>query len=127
MTSKWYFMSVDDLLGGAHVLSLEPSADDVKRVLQNRLAFAEKQSGFEPGSTIQVTDGAYCAIAEVSRCSPGLALEVFKLAMPSGKTGVTLPYVITEGHIRELGLTYESLCAHWDSPLRNAVVLHMER
>jgi hypothetical protein len=120
-------MAMDDLLKDAKVISLEPSAGHMKTAIQKRLKFAESQSGVEPGSLIQVTDSAYQAIADVTQTSIGLALEVMKMVMPSSEQlAQNRPYVITDDHIKKLGLTYEALCEYWDSPLRGAAVIHVK-
>ncbi|MBD3361704.1 hypothetical protein GF358_02850 [Candidatus Woesearchaeota archaeon] len=120
-------MAMDNLLKDAKVIRLEPSADHMRAVIQKRLNFAESQCGVEPGSLIQVTDSAYQAIADVTQASPGLALEVMKMVMPSAEQmAQNHPYVITEDHIKKLGLTYDALCEYWDSPLRRATVIHVK-
>lgn len=120
-------MEIDDLLENVKVISLEPSADHMRTAIQKRLNFVEKQSGVEPGSLIQVTDSAYQAIADVTQDSIGLALEVMKMVMPSSEQlAQNHPYVITDDNIKKLGLTYEALCEHWDSPLRGATVIDVK-
>ena len=95
--------------------------EDIESILkiQKRLDFAERLCGVAPGSLIQVTDSAYQAIADVTHASPGLALEVIKMIMPSAEQlSQNRPYTITEANIKNLGLTYEALCEHWDSTIR---------
>lgn len=120
-------MAMDDLLKDATVINFESSAGHMKAVIQKRLDLAERKCGVEPGSLLQVTDSAYQAIADLTQSSVGLALEVMKLVTPSTEQMTQhLPYVITEDHINELGLTYEALCKHWDSPLRGATIIEMK-
>ena len=119
-------MEINDLLKNAEVIGLETSANHIREVIQKRLDFVEKKYGFQPGSLIQVTDSAYQAIADLTQSSSGLALEVMKRVIPSVEKLVqNSPYVITEDHIKKLGLTYEALCEYWDSPLRGATVINI--
>ena len=120
-------MVIDNLLKDATVIRMEPSADHMKAVIQKRLDFTESKCGVKSGSLIQITDSAYQAIADVTQANPGLALEVMRMVMPSAKhMAQKRPYVITEDHIKKLGLTYETLCTYWDSPLRGATVIRMK-
>ena len=120
-------MAMDDLLKDAKVIRLECSADHMRSVIQKRLDFAERQCGVEPGSLVQVTDSAYQAIADVTQASQGLALEVMKMVMPSAEQmAQNRPYIITEDHIKKLGLTYEALCEYWNGPLRGVTVIHVK-
>ena len=116
-----------DLLKKADgVFSIESSPDHVRAVLQRRLDFVEERTGFNRGELIQVTDAAYAAIAEITQDTPGFALELLRRAMPSARDlAETRPYVIDEGHIRGLGLTYDDLSKWWDSPFRGAEVIRM--
>lgn len=120
-------MAINDLLKDVFVVRIEPTFDHMRGVIQRRLEFAEEQCGVQPGSLIQVTDSAYQAIAEVTQCSPGLALEVMKMIMRSAEQRhQNHPYTVTEDHVRNLGLTYEALCEYWDSPLREATVIQVK-
>ena len=120
-------MNLNDLSSGVEIIRLESSLDVIRGVIQKRLDFAAELSGFNSEDLIQITDQAYKEIAEVTRYSPGLALEVMKMVMPSEKQmSQTLPYIITEDHIKKLGLTYEKLCKHWDNPLRGATFINVK-
>lgn len=112
----------------ANVVDIQPTADDVRAVIQKRLEFAEEYSGFAPGSLIQITDSAYQAICDLTQCSPGMALQVVKMVFPSTEQLLqNRPYIISEQHIEDLDLTYEALCKYWDSGLMDAIVVEIKR
>ncbi len=110
------------------VLTLDPSLEHMKAVIEARLNFATKLLGFQKGDFIQLTNSAYQAIGDLTKCSSGLALKVVAMLLPSEEILATSrPYVITDEKVRDLGLTYESLCEYWDSHLRYATVLDLIR
>ncbi len=117
---------LDDFFEEATIIRMpDSSVEHTKAIIQKRIAFAEKQCGFEPGSIVQITDPAHQAICDLTHSSPGLALEVVNRVMPSAEQMANnQPYIITEKHINQLGLTFQALCEYWDSPLRGAVVIN---
>jgi hypothetical protein len=119
---------MDDLLRNAHTIKIDSSVDHVKGVLQKRIEYAETTLKVPSGSLIQVTDSAYQSIADLTHNSPGLALEVLRRVLPSAEQlAQTHPYIITEDQIANLGMTYEDLCAYWNSPFRGATVVHLKQ
>ncbi len=120
-------MNLNDLPSGVEIIRLESSLDVIRGVIQKRLDFAAEISGFKSEDLIQITDSAYREIARVTKASPGLALEVMKRVMPSEEQmSQNLPYIITEDHIKKLGLTYEGLSKYWDNPLRGATFINVK-
>jgi len=112
----------------ANVVDIQPTADDVRAVIQKRLEFAEEYCGSAPGSLIQITDSGYQAICDVTHCSPGMALQVVKMVFPSTEQLTqNRPYVITEKQIQDLHLDYAALCQYWDSGLMDAIVVEIKR
>lgn len=115
-------MTIEDNLKDITRIEIEPSVDHMRQVIGRRIEFVERVAGIAPGSFIQITDDAYRAIADVTKSSPGLALEVFRRLLPQARAAEGQgPYVVTEELVRGLKLTYESLCRYWDSPLRGSM------
>lgn len=111
-------MAIDELIAdrSIQVILLPASPARTRAIIQSKLNSLEKERGASPGSLIEVTDSAYRAICALTQSSIGLALEVMNRVMPTEiQLAGSRPYVITETHIAELGLTYEGLCQYWDS------------
>lgn len=107
------------------VIEMHDNLEMVRPVIERRLRFVEQLAGLPAGQGVRFEDSAYAAIAKITSGNPGLTLEVAKQVL--GKVGAErpqLPYIVTGADIESLGLTREVLEEDWDSPFRQAHVIH---
>lgn len=118
-------MAIDEFITPDDIITVEPSAEHMRGVIQRRFDLIERLSMYESGQLFHVTDSAYNAIGTLTKNNVGLALEVTMrmLAQREQQGEKKLPHIFTEKDVVALGLTYEKLHTFYGSPLRSATII----
>lgn len=113
------------------IMKLEPSAEHLRKILQQRLDSLHSELGLEKGTLLQIDDLGYSEINSLTRSSPGLALELMRRLRPSSQEiqaciDAKKPYIITKQDVDKLNLSYDVLIEYWDSPARDFIIMRLK-
>lgn len=107
------------------IIEMQDNPGMVRSVIERRLRFAEQLAGLPAGQGVRFDDSACAAIAAITSGNPGLTLEITKQVLAKVQSErPQLPCVVTGADVESLGLTRETLEADWDSPFRQAHIIH---